>query len=131
MTTLRFRVRVPTLSAPNIFRLRRFTGLSIAEIRARASAGDPLLEITAFDNDWQGERLRLVRIANEIEAGELPLTVSESHQTEESPVSLEMLRNLIAHFRQIELETQRDTMLELGEIGDPSQFVPYDDDWTQ
>jgi hypothetical protein len=42
-----------------------------------------------------------------------------------------VLQNLIGHFRHIELETQCDTMLELGEIDDPSQFSPYDDDWTK
>jgi hypothetical protein len=131
MTTLRFRADVSNLSAPNISRLREFTGLSIADIRARASAGTPLLEITAFNNNWQDERLRLVRIANDIEAGQLPLRISELHQTQEHPVTLEILRNHIAHFRQIELETQRNAMLELGEIDDPSQFVPYDDDWTR
>ena len=107
------------------------TRLSIAEIRDRAASGTPLLEVTAFDRDWQDARVLLVRIAREIAAGELPLTVSEVHGSSESSVSPELLSNLIQHFRGIELQTQRDTMLELGELDDPAEFTPYDEDWTR
>ena len=84
--------------------------------------GEPLLAITPFESDWEDVRTRLVEIARDIEAGVLPLTVSEAVDEEDdddSPVSSEMLQNLIQHYRDIELQTERDSMLELGEIGDP------------
>jgi hypothetical protein len=132
VTTLRFRVIETPLSASLISQLRKLTSLSISEIRYRATAGQPVMELSAFSNTWQEDRAKLVDVADRIESDELPLVVTEVYESgTESPVSNEMLRNLIAQFRHIELETQRDTMLELGEIDDPAQFQPYDDDWTQ
>ena len=107
------------------------TSLSIAEIRSRAAAGDAIFEITPFKSNWQDVRHSLVDIAREMASGSLSLRVTEAHGNRESPVSVQMLKNLIAHFRQIELDTQRDTMLELGEISDPSEFTPDDEDWTR
>ncbi|WP_145248888.1 hypothetical protein [Aeoliella mucimassa] len=76
--------------------------------------------------------MKLVKIAKAIESGDLPFKVTEVYEDgSEADVSPTMLRNLIQHFREIELETQRDTMLELGDIEIPSQFTPVDDDWTQ
>jgi len=132
VTTLRFRVIETPLSASLISQLRKLTSLSISEIRYRATAGQPVMELSAFSNTWQQDRAKLVDVADRIESDELPLVVTEVYESgTESPVSNELLRNLIAQFRHIELETQRDTMLELGEIDDPAQFQPYDDDWTQ
>jgi hypothetical protein len=42
-----------------------------------------------------------------------------------------MLKNMIQHFRQIELETQTDVALETGDIHDPRDFIPRDADWTE
>lgn len=132
MTTLRFRVPETSISAALISQLRKLTSLSIAEIRDRVATGQPVMELAAFSNTWQADRVRLVDIAKRMEAGELRLVVTEVYESgRESPVSSEMLRNLIAQFRHIELETQRDTLLELGEIHDPAQFQPDDDDWTR
>lgn len=130
MTTLRFRAADSHLSVLLISRLRQITKLSIAEIRTRAAAGDAIFEITPFQTNWHDDRHLLVQIARDITSGSLPLTVTETAGDHESPVSLQLLNNLIRHFRQIEIETQMDTMLELGEISDPSEFTPYDEDWT-
>lgn len=119
------------MSVSLISRLRQITRLSISEIRTRAVAGDVIFEITPFQNNWQEIRYELVRIAHEIADGALPLKVTKAYGDDESSVSVQMLYNLIGHFRQIEIETQRDTMLELGEISDPSEFTPHDEDWTK
>lgn len=88
--------------------------------------------MTPFENTWQEDRHKLVELANRIESEDLPLAVTEvDGDHRESPVSTLMLRNLIAQFRGIELDTQRDSMLELGEIDDPAQFEPCDEDWTR
>ena len=131
MSTLRFRTADATLPTSAIVPLRRITNLSIAEIKQRAANGEAILEITPFENDWEETRSLLVQVAREMEAGKLPLTVAEVDDAEEeSPVSLEMLKNLIQHYREIELQTECNTMLELGEISDPSEFEPEDEDWT-
>jgi hypothetical protein len=132
VTTLRFRSTETTLSAALIARLRQLTQLPMSEIRDRAKQGEPLLEVSAFTNQWQDDRHMLLELARGIESNDLPFTVTEVYEDgSESDVSLAMLRNLIDHFRGIELETQRDTMLELGEIEHPDQFEPYDEDWTK
>lgn len=117
--------------ASSISRLRSLTSLSISDIRTRAAKGEALIEIEAFRNDWQEARLLLVNLSRLIEDGSLPLSVSDLEDGVESPVSPEMLRGLIDHYRGIELETQMHTELELGEINDRSEFVPQDEDWTR
>ncbi len=131
MTTLRFRAASDSVPTSLIARLRKMTSLSISDIRQRAASGTPLLEITPFENDWEDTRELLVELAQEIATGELPLTVCEVFDEQESPVDNEMLTNLIGQCREIELETQRNTMLESGEISDPDDFEPQDEDWTQ
>lgn len=131
MTTLRFRVTEPNVPVASLSKLRQLTSLSISEIRSRAAIGNPIFEITPFESDWQDVRHKLVKVYRDIASGSLPLAVSEQFGNQEVPISLEIFHNIINHFRQIELETQRDTMLELGEISDPSQFEPYDEDWTR
>jgi hypothetical protein len=111
--------------------LRAVTGLSISEILSRVASARPLLEITPFRKNWREQRKTLVTLAHGIEDGSLPLTVADGANEIESPVSLEMLKNLIQHFHQIELETQADMLLENGEIDDPSEFVPTEPDWTR
>jgi hypothetical protein len=130
MTVLRFRSEAPSLSSSLISRLRRLTQLSIAEMRRRAASGEPLLEITSFQGDWDRNRVLLAQLAKEIAAGTLPLSVAEVFADAESPMSPDGLRNLLQQFRQIETDTQMHTALELGDITDPSEFEPYDD-WTQ
>lgn len=74
----------------------------------------------------------LKRLADAIRAGDLPLKVTEAWGDDEAPLSTQDLTNLIRQCREIELQTVRDKRLELGEITDPSQFVPdEDDDWTR
>jgi hypothetical protein len=132
VTMLRFRLADASPSAALISQVRKLTALSISDIRHRVATGIPLLELTPFTNTWCEDRTRLVHLANLLESEEMPMTVSEVFDDgTESPVSAAMLRNLIAQFRDIELQIQRDTMLELGEIDDPSQFEPNDGDWTR
>lgn len=104
----------------------------MSEIRDRARRGEPLVEVSAFTNQWQEDRQTLVDLARGMESNDLPFTVTEvCEDGTESDVSVSMLRNLLLHFREIELETQRDTMLQLGEIENPDQFEPYDEDWLK
>ncbi|QDT71661.1 hypothetical protein [Lacipirellula limnantheis] len=104
----------------------------MSEIRDRARRGEPLLEVSPFTNQWHDDRHTLVDLARGIESNDLPFAITEvCEDGTESDVSITMLRNLLDQFRGIELQTQRDTMLELGEIENPDQFEPYDEDWTK
>lgn len=129
--TLRFRAAESTLPVALISRLRKLTGLSIADLRGRAASGETLFEIIPFNSDWEDRRTVLVQVARQIREGSLPLVVSEVYEDgTESPVSPEMLHNLIQQYRGIELDTQRSVALESGEIDDPDDFEPDDEDWT-
>lgn len=131
MTILRFRYADTSCPVSMIAAMRSLTGLSIADIKDRIATSQPLFEIIAFRNDWQETRYTLVRIAKQLEEGTLPLTVTEESNGFVTPVPLSMLKNMIQHFRQIELETQTDVALETGDIDDPRDFIPRDADWTQ
>ena len=128
---LRFRSTDTQISASLIAHFRSLTKLSIAEIRTRAADSQPLIEITPFRNDWDESRHLLVQLSREIDSGAVPLSVTEVVNDLESPVSPEMLRNLIQTYRGIETDDQMHTELELGEISDPSEFEACDEDWTQ
>ena len=130
MTTLRFRCSCPQPTAGDLSALRKCVSLGLAEIRRRAAASESLFEITAFEGDWQGNRVRLGELFHQIKDKTLPLEVSESIGGEEEVLSLEKLRNRLEHLRRIELETQLHTQLELGEITDRSEFQPIDEDWV-
>lgn len=130
MATLLFRCADSNPPVTLIARFRELTQLSIGDIRQRIADGVPLIDIEPFRNDWQESRHLLVQLSRAIDNGSLPLSVSESLDGDESPVSPDMLRNLIQRYRGIEIEKQMHTDLELGEIDDPSEFQPHDDDWT-
>jgi ABC-type Na+ transport system ATPase subunit NatA len=128
---LRFRYADTTCPTAMIPTLRNLTGLSIAEIRRRIAISEPLYEITPFRNDWQEKREMLVAIARGIEDDSMPLIVTEKTNGVDTLVSLDMLKNIIQHFRQIELQIEIETMLKNGEINDPDEFISTEPDWTQ
>ncbi len=131
MTILRFRYADTACPTAMIPALRVLTGLSISEIRNRVATAQALFEVVTFRNDWSETKYKLVQIARQIEDGSMPLTVTERINGIDSPVPLPMLMNLIQGFRQTELETQMDIALETGEIDDPRDFTPSDEDWTR
>lgn len=131
--TLRFRHAQTALPISEIPRLRELTSLSIGELRSRVADGVPLLEISAFENDWDHAREMLATLANEIATGSLCLSISELEDSDndETPLTIEDLRGVLSHYREIELQDQRSEDLRMGVIHDPSEFEPHDDDWTQ
>lgn len=130
MNTIRFRSSQERPNADELRVLRQFTNLGISEIRRRAEAGQSLLEFSAFDRDWQTNRIRLVEIVRGMANGSLPFTAIEVVSDTEEDLSLQQLLERLRHLRSIEIETQMHTMLELGEIESPEEFEPYDDEWT-
>lgn len=62
--------------------------------------------------------------------GTLPFLASEVVSGVEEDIDTERLQARLKRLRDIELETQLHTSLELGEIKSISEFAPYDDDWT-
>jgi hypothetical protein len=131
MTILRFRYADTACPTAMIPALRVLTGLSISAIRNRVATAQTLFEVVPFRNDWNETRHKLVQIARQIEDGSMPLTVTERTNGVDSPVPLPMLMNLIQGFRETELQTQTDIALETGDIDDPRDFTPSDEDWTR
>lgn len=128
--TLRFRFTESTLPVSMIKHLCDLTGLSIGELRSRVTNGQSVLEITAFENYWDEERLRLATVVHEITKGSLPLSVSEFDDDDETSIAGEELFDILKHYREIELQDQRSEDLRMGVISDPLEFEPHDDDWT-
>ena len=95
MATILFRCADSNPPVTLIARFRELTQLSIGDIRQRIADGVPLIDIEPFRNDWQESLHLLVQLSRAIDDGSLPLSVSESLDGVESPVSPEMLRNLI------------------------------------
>ena len=131
--TLRFRYALTTLCVSDIPRLRALTNLSIGELRMRVAERAPLLEISAFENDWDHAREMLSFLADEIATGSLRLSISrlEEDDDDETPLTVENVHDVLSHFREIELQDQCSEDLRMGVIRDPSEFEPHDDDWTQ
>ncbi len=130
MTTISFRSSQENPSADEIRIFRRFTNLGISEIRRRAKVGQSLLQIVAFENNWQENRGVLAEIVRGMFDGTLPFLASEVVSGVEEDIDTERLQARLKRLRDIELETQLHTSLELGEIKSISEFAPYDDDWT-
>jgi len=131
--TLRFRCTEKTLPASMIKQLCDITDLPIGELRSRVTAGASILNIGAFEDDWDENRTRLAAIIHEIINGSLPLSVSGAEDDDEdegSPLDVEGLINMLRHYREIELQDQRSEDLRMGVISDPSDFEPHDEDWT-
>jgi hypothetical protein len=126
----RFRCSRNQPTAADLQALRKWVSLGIAEIRRRAAANEALFEVSALEGDWHSNRIRLRELYTGIKNNSLPLMVSEARGNVDETLSLEKFYNRLRHLRQIELETQMHTQLELGEIGDRSEFQPYDEDWA-
>jgi hypothetical protein len=89
-------------------------------------------DIHVFAGEWETERAALAKIYEHCSSNaERPYWIKESDEYGlDELLSPELLKKRIDHWRSIELETQMSTDLELGEINDPSEFIPHDDDWT-
>ena len=131
--TLIFRSSSENPPVSQIKQLCHYSKLSIGEVRARAAASEPLLSIAPFENTWQDDRKLLAELANAIANETLPMEAfdCDDEDDEGSPMAVDELINQIRHYREIELQDQRDEDLRMGTISDPAEFEPHDEDWTR
>jgi len=124
------------ITPTGIKHLRDFTAMSLGEIQTASRNSQSICDINIFGQfDGMSDTVRrqlLVRIATEMAATDVPYCVFEIYNNgEKEELNAETLRNRIAHWRRIELETQMLTDLERGHIDTRDDFVPHDEDWTQ
>ncbi len=127
---LRFRSSETTLTPGQIKQVNKITNLGLSDIQNRAAAGQPLLEIEPFMNDWQEKRPLLDKLAKKISAGSLPLHAFEVFEDgdEEGPLTSEELFGMLQAFRDIEKDTDMNIAREMGDIDGLDDYLPGDDD---
>ena len=121
------------MTAQVIRELRKFTSLSIAELRQRASSGQALLEFEVFRHPWLETKRSMRQVLESVETGRSPLTIHDFTELEGSPatetlISPSQLHRLFDHWRQIEHQTVVDIELEEGYIQSPDEHVKDPDD---
>ena len=68
MHCIRFKAQPSAITAQVIRELRTFTSLSIAELRQRASSGQPLLEFEVFRHQWEETERSMQQVLESIES---------------------------------------------------------------
>lgn len=117
----------PNLEPDDIRLLRSYSDASISEIRRAAETGSSIRDFRIFEGDWQSERIIIAKLYREFAGSSaVPFVLGEEGQRFETP---ESFRQWLEGLRQIELQTQRDTDLEMGFIRTPEEFEPHDDEW--
>lgn len=117
----------PTPKASDIKFLRTYSDSSIADIKRAAENGCSIRDFHIFEGDWQSERYVIARLYREFANNDLvPFLICEDGKVFETPHSL---KHRLEELRETELQTQRDTDLEMGHIRTPKEFKPHDDEW--
>jgi hypothetical protein len=101
---------------------------SVATLRKKAEAREAIAEIRIFADAWRENRSRLPGWLKLLRGDPAAFAVSQVRDGEEEPLSAELFAARLAHLRQIELETQRQTDLEEGFITSPDEFEAHDED---
>ena len=119
------------LSAAMIAALRKMSNRSLAEIRNAAAAQSSIRDVDPFASNWQEERLFLAALARHYaDDPEAPFTVRESDETGfEEMLDPGQFMARLKMCRDIELEQQMHSDLEMGTIASREQFVPHDAEW--
>jgi hypothetical protein len=124
----RFRANLRELTGTEIGALRTVCGLSIGELRRRAAAGLPLIEIPVFAGEWPASKPRVIALLDGIERGALPLAAFVVEETSggerEEAVSVAQARDRLRHYLEIALEQDMHAQLESGHIASPGDYVP-------
>ena len=120
------------LEAKDIKFLRGICKKSISEIREASASSKPIREIEIFETGWEEEKIEIVQIYRLfVSEPSPPFSVKEVDEYGlDETLTPEMFRNRIEHWRGIELETEMNNELELGEILHPDEFKPSSDEWT-
>jgi len=122
----------PNLEAKDIKLLREICKKSISEIREASASTTPIREIEIFKTEWDVEKVELVQIYRHFASLDTPpFRIKEVNEYGlDEYLNPEQFKTRIEHWRGIEIETEMNTELELGEISHPDQFKPTTEDWT-
>jgi len=105
--------------------------ISVINIRNSIKNNENLYELEPFTGPWEEDRHELKRFSDAYSIdGQRLFEVIETDEDELELLSPELLKNIIAGLREIEIQTQRNIDLENGYIENPEDFVPHDEDWT-
>lgn len=122
-----------TLSASMIAALRNISGRSLADIRRASAEQCSIRDVALFASNWQTERLFLAELARQYSGDpHVPFTVWEADEAgldEDEELDPERFMARLKLCREIELEQQMHSDLEMGYITSPEQFTPHDDHW--
>ncbi len=125
MSSIRFRAGKKQLLPSELAAIRRASNLSISEIQRKALIAEWLFEIPIFSGEWPNSKPQLVNLLKAIQAGSLPLLVFEYSETtlEEQALSITQAFQRLQYFRDIALEQDMRTQLEMGYISSPEEYV--------
>ncbi|WP_336366437.1 hypothetical protein [Marinobacter sp. C2H3] len=119
------------VTATDIAQLRKLFGSAISDIKLASKLRKPLVEIEPFTTNWDEEKFYLAKLYRLLVGqASVPFEILEGSSLEDAEfLSSGALYSRLATLREIELEQQRLTDLEMGYIGSPEEFRPHDQDW--
>jgi len=115
------------LSAADIKALREISNVSIATIKEASTKGYPIKEYEFFEGDWEDVRGILKRLYDRWANEKPPFTLIEADTDE--LISMTQLYNILKNARELEIQQQRNSDLEMGYINHPDEFKKHDEDW--
>jgi hypothetical protein len=117
----------PNPKPDDIKLLKSYSDASVSEIKRAAESGSSIRDFRIFEGDWESERCVIARLYREFAGNSsVPFLLREDGELFETP---ESFRERLEGLRQTELQTQRDTDLEMGFIQTPEEFKPHDEEW--
>jgi len=124
-------VPVNVIGAAEIKILREISALSISQIKNASKKRLPIKSFEIFGGDWEEQRIELVSIYHLYSSSQnVPFVVVDTDSGEQKQLTSEELFGCFKFWRSIELETQKNSDLEMGYISDPSEFEAHDEDWA-
>ncbi|WP_165856875.1 hypothetical protein [Marinobacter sp. JSM 1782161] len=119
------------ISAADIAQIRKLCGSSISDIKQASQLRKALVEIEPFTTNWDAEKFYLAKLYRLLVGqAPVPFEILEGDSIEDAEfLSSEVYYSRLATFREIELEQQRLTDLEMGYIRSDEEFRPHDQDW--
>lgn len=115
---------------PSVTELKYFREIStksISEILRASETKTSIRDFKILGTEWNEEKKVLAKIMNRFITDEsVPFQLIEDNEL----MTQEFAQNRLRFWRGIELETEMDVELELGEISHSHEFKPSSEDWT-
>ncbi|MBU2709054.1 hypothetical protein KCM76_23865 [Zooshikella marina] len=115
------------LSTADIKVLREITNESLSSIKEASIKGNSIIEYKFFEGDWENVRETLKQLYVRWENDPPPFTLIETDTDE--LISIADLYSILKNARELEIQQQRNSDLEMGYINNPEEFEKHDEDW--